>query len=189
LGGGSVDQWPKIIQSFHDHMQIGGGCKLLSAAVWSTGAMQPREGDKFRGMNISGLVEKGSYLNWLNVMAYDCGPPSQIDPLGCFYTYRVYYPGPLCMGMEVGKMGWGGYLTTKDDVKKAAAYVANDPRGSQNGFFIWSYYKDDFANGVTHDYIIKEFRGTVLKDGTVHGGEFLECPWCGNMVTLKKLGK
>ena len=105
---GKLKAWDQIIQTFHDRIIEGGNhltCKLLSAAVWSTGCMQPREGDTYRGMNISGLVHKGSYLDWLNIMAYDCGPPESIDPLGCFYTYRVYYEGPLCLGFEIGKMG------------------------------------------------------------------------------------
>jgi hypothetical protein len=105
---GNTKQWDGIIQTFHDRIESEKGvCKLLSAAVWSTGCMQPVAGDMFKGMNISGLVNKGAYLNWLNIMAYDCGPPEQISPLGSFYTYRVYYSGPLCMGFEVGKMGWG----------------------------------------------------------------------------------
>jgi hypothetical protein len=35
--------------------------------------MQPVSGDQYRGMNIAGLVTHGSYLDWLNIMAYDCG--------------------------------------------------------------------------------------------------------------------
>jgi len=70
-GGGD---WANIIKSFKQCQQeVYGSCKNLSAAVWSTGCMQPVQGDQYRGMNINGLVTYGSYLNWLNIMAYDCG--------------------------------------------------------------------------------------------------------------------
>lgn len=154
-GGGD---WGLIIKSFHDRIQEvnGSSCRHLTAAVWSTGCMQPIEGNKYRGINIPGLVKYGSYLSWLNIMAYDCGPPSDVDPLGCFYTYRIYFNGPLVLGFEPGKMGWGDYLTTQEDVVKGLKYAADD--GAGNGFFIWEYYKDDFANGVTRDYIVEEGR-------------------------------
>lgn len=150
--------------------------------------MQPVAGDMFKGMNISGLVNKGAYLNWLNIMAYDCGPPEQISPLGSFYTYRVYYSGPLCMGFEVGKMGWGDYLTTKEDVAKAASYVSLDPLAAQNGFFIWEYFKDDHANGVTQDYIIETCKHWIGAGGKKKETT-MECPWCMNLVTLTKVNK
>lgn len=189
---GKMNQWDGIIQSFHDRIeQTRGSCKLLSAAVWSTGCMQPREGDTYRGINISGLVNKGSYLNWLNIMAYDCGPPSSIDPKGCFYTYRIYYTGPLCMGFEVGKMGWGNYLTTQDDVKDAAAYVGKDVLGNKNGYFIWSSMKTDYANGVDHKFIRDTCKMLIEGQNGGGGGECIpltemKCPWCMNKVKLIK---
>lgn len=170
-GGGN---WVNIIHTFKMSQQKANGkCMKLSAAVWSTGCMQPVQGDQYRGMNIAGLVTHGSYFDWLNIMAYDCGPPSMISPNGSFYTYRVYYPGPLCMGFEVGKMGWGGYLTTQDDVKSAAGYTGADKLGDKNGYFIWSYRKADYANGVTHDYINETCKLLI-------GGErdvTMQCPW------------
>jgi hypothetical protein len=183
---GDVVGWGDIIKTFHDRIEEQKGvCKYLSAAVWSTGCMQPREGDRFRGINIQGLVTRGAYLDWLNIMAYDSGPPSNVDPIGSFYTYRVYYLGPLVLGFQPGKMGWGDYLTTKEDVEKGVMYAAND--GQKNGTFIWSYNKDDFANGVTRDFIVD----TTLK--YFEGGEKVEvvkseikCPWCANKVKLVK---
>lgn len=184
-----MNGWADIIKSFHDRMQEekGGSCKYLSAAVWSTGCMQPREGDRFRGVNISGLVTRGAYLDWLNIMAYDAGPPSNVDPLGCFYTYRVYYLGPLVLGFQPGKMGWGEYFTTKEDVQKGVEYAAKD--GKQNGTFIWSYNKDDFVNGVTRDFIVDE---TLRVFGGESGGEVvvvkneIKCPWCANKLKIVK---
>jgi GH18 family chitinase len=184
---GDTNGWADIIKTFHDWIETNkeGSCKYLSAAVWSTGCMQPREGDRFRGINIHGLVTRGAYLDWLNIMAYDSGPPSNVDPLGSFYTYRVYYLGPLVLGFQPGKMGWGDYLTTKEDVEKGVQYAAND--GHTNGTFIWSYNKDDFANGVTRDFIVdttikyfshgKEEEKEPVKEGC-------HCPWCGNKVRL-----
>ena len=185
-----MTQWDGIIQSFHTRIKEKedfGTCKMLSAAVWSTGAMQPVAGDMYKGMNISGLVNKGAYLNWLNIMAYDCGPPNQIDPLGCFYTYRIYYPGPLCFGFIVGKMGWGGYLTKKEDVEKAAKYVSEDKLGAKNGFFIWENFKRDYANGVDHDFIIKCCQKPFgYQTPAPEKPVGMRCPWCANAVCLIK---
>lgn len=184
---GEVNGWADIIQTFHDRMkeEKAGSCKFLSAAVWSTGCMQPREGDRFRGINIHGLVTKGVYLDWLNIMAYDSGPPSNVDPLGSFYTYRVYYLGPLVLGFQPGKMGWGDYLTTKEDVEKGCKYAADD--GQKNGTFIWSYNKDDFANGVTRDFIIDTTLKYFSGKGDEGGGNVSAiCPWCHNKLDISK---
>jgi len=191
---GATDEWPLIIQSFHNEIVPGNTPLWLSAAVWSTGCMQPREGDRFRGINIPGLVQKGDYLDWLNIMAYDSGPPENVDPLGCFYTYRVYYKKPLVLGFQPGKMGWGDYKTTQDDVVKGCEYAANDGDGANegggypNGIFIWHYFKDDFANGVTRDFIID----TALKafgNDDDDNDNVTQCPWCNNAVSLNKLTK
>jgi Glycosyl hydrolases family 18 len=189
---GSTDGWGEIIKEFYFKMiMFDGVCKLLTAAVWSTGCMQPVSGNRYRGINIPGLVKYGSYLNWLNIMAYDCGPPTDVDPLGCFYTYRVYFPGPLVMGFLPGKMGWGDYLTTKEDVIKGMEYARND--SENNGYFIWSYYKDDFVNGVTRDYIVEEGKKAWENKVEVlvpmpQTGKFglskfnIQCPFCNNCL-------
>jgi hypothetical protein len=64
-------------------------------------------------------------------------------------------------------------------------YAAND--GHTNGTFIWRYNKNDFANGVTRDFIvdttIKYFNnGKEEEKETVKEG--CHCPWCGNKVRL-----
>ena len=76
----------------------------------------------------------------------------------------------------------GDYLTNQDDVKTAAGYVGSDKLGNKNGYFIWSYRKDDYANGVTHDYINKTCKLLI-------GAEMdkvMQCPWCANFVSLVK---
>lgn len=112
--------------------------KKLSCAGFSTGAYG-KDGSSYKGMNIDGLVKAGSKLDWINIMTYDAGPPSQYDPLGALDCYRIYYSGPLNIGFEIGTQAWGGYLITRDDVTKNSAYAArNDPR---NGSFLWCYKK------------------------------------------------
>jgi len=187
--GYSTTTWGDIINSFHNYMSnTDRKCNRLSAAVWSTGCMQPRDGDRYRGINIPGLVKYGSYLDWLNIMAYDCGSPADIDPIGCFYTYRVYFSKPLVLGFEPGKMGWGDYFTKQEDVVKGMKYAAND--GAGNGYFIWAYYKDDFANGVTRDYIVEEGRKAwenkveviVELPGTESNSFRVACPNCKKVL-------
>jgi len=185
---GSTEGWAEIIKSFDHHIkEQNGSCYLISAAVWATGCMQPRQGDRFRGVNIPGLVAAGALLDWLNIMAYDAGPPSNVDPLGCFYTYRIYYPGPLVLGFQVGKMGWGDYLTTKEDVIKGCQYAAKD--SPENGTFIWSYFKNDFSNDVTRDFIVEESRKAfgvgILKPPEPQNN--CKCPHCGNMIKIEKI--
>ena len=136
--GSDVDYcFGPIIAGFKS--RLSGTCQLLSAACWSTGAYGKREGQNWCGMNIAGMISNGNDLNWINIMAYDSGPPSQYDALGAFTCYRSYYKGPLYLGMELGVQAWGGYLITKDQIVKQAEWVKKDGNG---GTFVWEYQKD-----------------------------------------------
>lgn len=128
-----------IIQSFKSYMWSEG---KLSAAVFSTGAYG-KNGSTYQGMNIKGLTERGSDLDWINLMAYDAGPPpptGTYSPLGAYSSYRVYYQGPILFGLQPGPMGWGGHLITLDEVKEYVAYVEKE--STESGIFIWSYQKN-----------------------------------------------
>lgn len=112
------------------------GC-LLSFAGWSTGAYGP-DGDNYKGMNIHAMVNHGSQVDFINIMAYDAG--TIYDPIGALECYRVYYKGPLLLGFEVGTQAWGGALLSKDQanmwMKKTHSY------SKEYGIFVWSLQKE-----------------------------------------------
>lgn len=149
-GARQEDEFPILIQKFRSDL---GPTKKLCAAVFSTGAYG-KDGDTYKGMNIKGLVQQGSSLDWLNIMAYDAGPPppqGMYDPLGAFSAYRLYYPGPLVFGFQPGPMGWGGHLITLEEVKKNTAHVFEENK--TNGIFIWSYQKNTAGSPSVKDII------------------------------------
>jgi len=111
--------------------------EFLSFAGWSTGAFGPN-GDAHQGMNIHAMVNQGSRVDWINIMAYDAGP--SFDPIGALECYRIYYKGPLLLGFEVGTQAWGGALLSKEQanacMKKVNSY------SKEYGIFIWSLQKE-----------------------------------------------
>lgn len=112
--------------------------KKISFAGFSTGAYG-KDGDTYKGSAIDAMVKQGSNVDWINIMAYDAG--KNFDPLGAFAAYQIYYKGPLLLGFEVGKQGWGDDLLTKDEVEKNCAVVK--AQGKDNGIMIWSYQKSN----------------------------------------------
>jgi len=61
-----------LIQGFREAMTAAGGsAKLLSAAVWETGAEPPQTGSPYYGLNLQGLASNGPMLDWINVMSKD----------------------------------------------------------------------------------------------------------------------
>jgi hypothetical protein len=118
------------------------GAKKISFAGFSTGAYG-KDGDTYKGSAIDAMTKQGSNVDWINIMAYDAG--KKFDPLGAFAAYSVYYKGPLLLGFEVGKQGWGDDLLTMDEVEKNCSVVK--AQGIQNGIMIWSYQKS--SDGLT----------------------------------------
>lgn len=112
------------------------GTKKISFAGFSTGAYG-KDGDTYKGSAIDAMVKQGSNVDWINIMAYDAG--KNFDPLGAFAAYQIYYKGPLLLGFEVGKQGWGDDLLTQEEVEKNCTVVK--AQGKQNGIMIWSYQK------------------------------------------------
>ncbi len=127
-------QFGPIIYGFRSRMK-----NLLSGTCLPQGAYGKESGNIWKGQNIKGLLSNGSDLDWVNVMAYDTGPPSSYDALGSFTCFRVYYKGPLHLGVELGPQAWGGWITSADDIKREAEWVKKDGNG---GMFIWAYHKD-----------------------------------------------
>lgn len=61
-----------LITGFRQAMTAAGGsAKLLSAAVWETGAQAPQTGSPYYGLNLQGLVASGNLLDWINIMSKD----------------------------------------------------------------------------------------------------------------------
>lgn len=114
------------------------GDKKISFAGFSTGAYG-KDGDTYKGSAIDAMVKQGKNIDWINIMAYDAG--KSFDPLGAFTAYQIYYQGPLLLGFEVGKQGWGDDLLTKDEVIRNCTYVKN--QNSKHGIMIWSYQKSN----------------------------------------------
>jgi hypothetical protein len=118
------------------------GSKKISFAGFSTGAYG-KDGDTYKGSAIDAMTKQGSNVDWINIMAYDAG--KKFDPLGAFAAYNVYYKGPLLLGFQVGKQGWGDDLITLDEVEKNCAVVK--AQGVKNGIMVWSYQKSN--DGLT----------------------------------------
>lgn len=138
-GAAQDQEFGPIIQSYKSKLWPNA---KLSAAVFSTGAYG-KDGSTYVGMNIKGLVSNGSDLDWINIMAYDAGPPPPVgkfDPLGACASYRVYYRGPIMLGFEPGPMAWGGHLLTLAEFQRNAAYISQED--VRNGIFLWSYQKN-----------------------------------------------
>jgi hypothetical protein len=104
----------------------------LSAAVFSTGAYGKQEGDTFKGLNIEGLVSDGAKLDFINLMAYDAG--KNFDPCGAYDCYKLYYKGPILVGFEPGKQGWGDCIIDEKYCQRVCDYVPD--------IMFWAWYKD-----------------------------------------------
>lgn len=127
------------------------GTKKISFAGFSTGAYG-KDGDTYKGSAIDAMTKQGSNVDWINIMAYDAG--KKFDPLGALAAYAIYYKGPLLLGFEVGKQGWGDDLLTMEEVEKNCEVVK--ARGKENGIMIWSYQKsNDNLTPSTKDVITK----------------------------------
>jgi hypothetical protein len=131
-------QFGPIIAAFRSCMTVG---TFLSAACWSTGAYAPNpSADPWSGLNVQGLTTHGGQLNVVNIMAYDAGNvPADYNPETAFAAYRKIFTGALCLGIELGPMGWGPYITTAQDVTNVANCVKKDGNG---GAFIWSWFQN-----------------------------------------------
>ena len=127
------------------------GSKKISFAGFSTGAYG-KDGDTYKGSAIDAMTKQGSNVDWINIMAYDAG--KNFDPLGALAAYSIYYKGPLLLGFEVGKQGWGDDLLTIEEVEKNCGVVK--ARGKENGIMIWSYQKSsDNLTPTTKQVIAK----------------------------------
>ncbi|MGC1301765.1 MAG: hypothetical protein WA840_05255, partial [Caulobacteraceae bacterium] len=108
---------------------------VLSVAAVSVGAYG--EG-AFRDAPPTGGVYVGAMLGLLrdavaqsidliSIDAYDAGP--SFDPLAAFRAYRVWWNGPLLLGVEVRLQGGDGPYYSVQGVEALAREVARDPRG------------------------------------------------------------
>lgn len=124
------------------------GDKKISFAGFSTGAFG-KDGDTYKGSAIDAMVKQGSNVDWINIMAYDAG--KNFDPIGAFECYQIYYKGPLLLGFEVGKQGWGDAMLTDQETTKSCQAVKL--KGDKHGIFIWAYFKKS-ENETTVDKVL-----------------------------------
>lgn len=124
--------------------------KLLTAAVWSTGAFgqAPYEASKFKGNLIGGnfgsfinpLKAAGAKLDKIYLMSYDAGSitqpagsPTGYNPKQAYEAYRAIYKGPIVIGIEGGTQAWGSHVTSVSEAEDLARF-------SGSAFF-WSWQK------------------------------------------------
>lgn len=151
-----------LVNAFRMEMQKQNGtCKLLSACVWGSGGDDHNPNNTWSGINKPGLLSNGSQLDWINIMAYDSGPPSGYNALAAFDNYRKIYPtGHINMGIELGPQGWGGYIIDAGEITNRALHVAKDGNG---GIVIWAYNKDTTGSPSFTDTkaLVQKAFGTV----------------------------
>lgn len=139
-----VSDAPSLTNAIYQ-LKITRRCPKISFAGFSTGAYGP-DTDTYKGMNIPAMIAHGDLVDWINIMSYDAG--TQYDPLGAFTCYRIYYNGPLLLGIEPGTQSWGSKIITSADVESMCNWVLKDKHGQgifssiKDGIFIWSNDKD-----------------------------------------------
>ena len=128
------------ISALYPHMQG----KLINFTCFSTGAFAKSLNDKYRGMNLKTLKICKSYINQVNVMAYDAG--KDFDAIAAFESYRELYDGPINLGFEIGKHGWGDGLLFKEELVKNLEYVK---KSFKDGCFFWAYYSKEYNGSIS----------------------------------------
>jgi chitinase len=145
--------------------------QLLSAAVFGYGALSPREGDLYRGINLQGLMSHGHLLDLINIMAYDGGKEFNVIES---YTSFQQFQKKILLGFQVGKQGWGDAYLSLEEVTRVCNYIA--PFG--DGCFVWAYFKDGDPNCKQ----VVELARTLL----VKKKDSFDCPHCLNPIFISK---
>ena len=164
------------------------GSKKISFAGFSTGAYG-KDGDTYKGSAIDAMTKQGSNVDWINIMAYDAG--KNFNPLGAFAAYQVYFKGPLLLGFQPGKQGWGDAILTAQEVTKNCEIVK--AHNNKHGIFIWAYYKKS-TNELTVQKIL-DISSTIFSQPSPPSPSdpeppkkkykaMLTCPTCDKDVTI-----
>jgi hypothetical protein len=125
--------------------------KFISTAGFSVGAYGEGEFknakplSSYTGMNIAGLREQGSKLDWINIMSYDAS--SVYDPIIAYRAYKSFFNGPVMIGVEVPPEAWGGHILTLDEVRTFSNYLTSSNLLSE-GLFVWSYQKNGYPSCI-----------------------------------------
>jgi hypothetical protein len=108
---------------------------LLTASVWSVGAYgdgpfrSGRPVSQYTGFMLSLLHSPMALqLDLLSIDAYDAGP--QFDPLEAFRAYRMLWPGPLALGVEVSRATGEGPFYSAAGAEALARTIAQDTLGA-----------------------------------------------------------
>lgn len=127
---------------------------LLTAAVWSTGALtDPSKvkpnliGGNF-GSWVNPLRAAGSDLDKIMVMSYDCGGPNAPlgNPTGCdpkvlTEAYKALYKGVVIPGQEGGVHAWGNHINTPAETSDLAKTYGR--------VFFWAWHKGGTRELIT----------------------------------------
>uniref|UniRef100_A0A1D2AAE4 Uncharacterized protein n=1 Tax=Auxenochlorella protothecoides TaxID=3075 RepID=A0A1D2AAE4_AUXPR len=98
------EQFQNIVLQYRSSLAAT-GCKLLAAALWSSGAwgQAPYEnlgvGSPQTGLSINMLKAVGSNLDFINVLSYNGGP--DFNYTAAYQAYKSFFPGIVLLGMQV----------------------------------------------------------------------------------------
>jgi chitinase len=182
LGADGIDiDWEPSNPSVHVRSQFGVlieqtrfYCKdkLVSAAVFAYGALDPTPSNPYQGLNLPGLLEKGHLLDFINVMAYDGG--KGLDVKLAYDSYKTICSKPVLVGFQVGKQGWGDALLTLDDVTKTCQFIQPG-----DGCFVWAFFKNEKESPNCKEVVTKAAQILQApKQNTVY------CPHCKSLLAL-----
>jgi len=151
---------------------------LVSYTCFSTGAFQTQLGDNYKGMNRHTLHECGYMIDFVNVMAYDAG--KDFDEQEAHKAYRKLYKGPINLGFQVGKQGWGYATLRETELRQNLNFIKN--QNSFDGCFLWAYHKPAASPQIT----VQQF-GSVAKRMLKERPETIitKCPACCNPLEFK----
>lgn len=179
---GTVDRDYELTDAIRKTKQFIGSRKL-SFAAFSTGAYGKRPGSPYMGVNIDALTKVGSMLDWINIMAYDAGNWEMYNPISAFNCFRIYYEGPLHLGIQVGKQGWGDHLVSENEVAIICDRISKEV--IESGIFVWSYKKEGTPSCQRVLEISRGIFGDYTPDLSSPGAPAISCPVC-NTCYIKK---
>lgn len=161
--GGTQQEFANIVAAYRYAWPEG----KFSAAVWSTGAFEPVQGDQYRGINLKGLDK----LDWINIMAYDAG--NDFNPLEAYEAYKKIFNKKIYLGFNIGTQAWGGHVSLADEIKNNTEYVMK----KGDDIFIWAYQKNPERSPS-----VKEIFN--YREPSINTSQKTECPHCKNIVLI-----
>ncbi|KAL6778536.1 hypothetical protein ACKKBF_B40175 [Auxenochlorella protothecoides x Auxenochlorella symbiontica] len=164
------EKFENIISGYRAGLDTLGSGKLLSAALWSSGAWGQAPwtglgiGSPQTGLSINMLKATGCALDFIHVMSYDAGP--NFPYRDAYQAYRSFYPGRILLGMEVAPEAFGGNVLTIDTVYDLGNTV-KELGGA--GLFLFSFTKrseggataNEISQAVCNQFRLGDCTGTI----------------------------